>query len=263
MKDYKSIALLAAKVGKEAGELLKSGFRKDHNIIHKGTVDLVTEMDLAAEKLIKARLAEALPDIHFFGEEEGGSDWKGNSVWIVDPLDGTTNYANGLEHFCVSIAYCENGIPKAAALVRPMSNDIYHCWKDGGAYLNGNDIHVTNETIMNQALAVTGFPYNRRECMDELLERLRIMLNHVQGVRRFGSAALDLCSIAQGLLSIFWETNLKPWDVAAGVLLVEEAGGQITKFDGTRMSLDTGELLATNKKLHLEVVKLLASDTNL
>lgn len=258
MKNLNEISTIASETAIKAGKLLASGFRKTHSIVQKGEVDLVTEMDLAAEKLINDELYNSFPEIGFFGEEKGGCSCYDKSVWVVDPLDGTTNYANGLEHFCVSIAYCEDGIPLVGALYRPMSQDLYTCIKNQGSFLNGEKIKVTDTTDLNQSLAVTGFPYNRRACVDELLERLGIMLNHVQGVRRFGSAALDLCYIAQGLLSIFWETNLKPWDVAAGTLLVEEAGGKVTKFDGSQMSLDAGQLLATNRHLHEAVVKLLS-----
>jgi len=177
---------------------------------------------------------------------------------VVDPLDGTTNFANRLPHFAVSIALCNDGEPVAGVVMNPMNNDVYHCFKGGGAFVNGTSIRVGTQSAMNDALAVTGFPYNRRENIEVIVERLKIMLMHVQCVRRLGSAALDLCHIARGVFAVYWETNLKPWDVAAGTLLVHEAGGRVTRFDGTPMALDSFELLATNGILHGEAMRLLA-----
>lgn len=247
----------ASQIAKNAGDFLRENQLKDHQITHKGTVDLVTEMDVAAEKMIRDQLKEHFPEIAFFGEEDGGSSWQDGLVWIVDPLDGTTNYAHGLDHYSVSIALCENGKPLVGALAHPGKDDIYHCWKKGGAYKNNQPIEVNKTSDMNSALAVTGFPYNRRECMPEILQRVEIMLNNVQGLRRFGSAALDLCFVANGTFSIFWENNLKPWDIAAGILLVKEAGGNVTCFNGSEIKLDSSELLATNGLLHNQTVELL------
>lgn len=257
MINLESIAQSAAEVATMAGKLLFTSQSNAHNIRQKGAVDLVTEMDLASERLIKQELQSRHPEIAFFGEEDGGEAWQNGLVWVVDPLDGTTNYANNLDHYCVSIALCNNGTPIVGALAHPAKNQVYHCWQNGGAFCNGQPIKVSSETIMNSALAVTGFPYNRRECMPEILKRLEIMLMQVQGVRRLGSAALDLCYVARGIFSIFWENNLKPWDVAAGSLLVQEAGGQISCFNGEKMQLDSGELLATNGCLHPITVELL------
>ena len=250
-------ATKASKIAENAGRLLKENQLKDHKITHKGTVDLVTEMDIKAEKLIRKQLKSNFPEISFFGEEDGGSTWQEGLVWVVDPLDGTTNYAHGLDHYSVSIALCENGNPIAGALAHPGKGDIYHCWKNGGAYKNNKPIKVNKTREINSALAVTGFPYNRRECMPEILNRIEIMLNNVQGLRRFGSAALDLCFVANGIFSIFWENNLKPWDIASGMLLVKEAGGKVTCFNGKEMKLDSSELLATNGLLHNQTVELL------
>lgn len=257
MFNLEQIAAGAVEVAQKAAELVAENFEKTHNIKHKGTVDLVTETDLASERLIRQLLAEKFPKIHFHGEEDGGDDWQSGDVWIVDPLDGTTNFANHLPHFCISIAYCQNGEPMAGAIVNPITRDTYSCWKNGGAWMNKKKLKVNEVSVFNEALAVTGFPYNRREHLDEILERLRIMLMKAQCVRRLGSAALDLCYIARGIYSVYWETNLKPWDVAAGTLLVKEAGGEVSRFNGSPMQLDSLELLATNGILHKESVELL------
>jgi len=257
MYELKLLSQGAVDAAQKAADLIAGNFNKAHRITHKGTVDLVTETDIASEKLIRKLLADDFPEIRFHGEEDGGADWRCGEVWVVDPLDGTTNFANNLPHFCVSIAYCKDGEPMAAAIVNPISKDIYSVWKNGGAWLNGAPLKVNNISVINEALSVTGFPYNRREHLDEILDRLRIMLMKTQCVRRLGSAALDLCYIARGIYSIYWETNLKPWDVAAGVLIVNEAGGRVSRFDGSPMLLDSLELLATNKILHEESVNLL------
>lgn len=257
MLNLEQITLSAVEVASMAGRLLHESQENSHDIKQKGAVDLVTEMDLASERLIRKELQSRHPEIAFFGEEDGGDAWQKGLVWVVDPLDGTTNYANNLDHYCVSIALCREGEPIIGVLSHPARNHVYHCWKNGGAFCNGKPIAVNGQAVINSALAVTGFPYNRRECMPEILKRLEIMLMQVQGVRRLGSAALDLCYVARGIFSIFWENNLKPWDVAAGSLLVKEAGGSITCFNGSEMLLDSGELLATNGHLHATVVGLL------
>ena len=257
MHNLETLSRGAAEVAITAAELIKKHFNDTHQIKFKGTVDLVTEVDVASERLIKKLLAEKFPQIRFHGEEDGGEDWRHGAVWVVDPLDGTTNFANRLPHFSVSIALCHDGQPVAGAIVNPMNGEIYQTWQGGGAWLNGSQIAVSKVSDINEALAVTGYPYNRRECMEALMRRLEVMLMHVQCVRRLGSAALDLCYIARGIFSIYWETNLKPWDIAAGSLLVQEAGGAISRFDGSAMQLDSYELLATNSALHKECIKLL------
>lgn len=257
MHSLEKLSLGAAEVANEAAEFIAENFYKTHAIKHKGTVDLVTEIDIASERLIKKRLAEKFPGFRFLGEEDGGDDWKAGKVWVVDPIDGTTNFANRLPHFCVSIALCDDGEPIAGAIVNPMTKDTYSCFKSGGSRLNGEPLRVNQVSVLNEALVATGFPYDRRQHLDEILERLRIMLLKTQGVRRLGSAALDLCYMARGIYSIYWETNLKPWDIAAGNLLVTEAGGKITRFDGSLMQLDSLELLATNGILHEAAAELL------
>lgn len=247
----------AQKAANISSEMIKKNFYNKHNIVHKGTVDLVTEVDLASEKILREELTKAFPEIKFYGEEGGGEDWRNGDFWIVDPIDGTTNFANRLPHFSISIALCHCGVPLVGVIKNPITNENYYSVKDGGAFCNDEKIHVSNISDINNALAVTGFPYNRREHIDEITTRLKNMLMHVQDVRRFGSAALDLCYLAKGIYSIYWEKNLKPWDVAAGQLLLEEAGGKITRYDGSKMELDSLELLATNGILHNQSIEIL------
>lgn len=243
-----------------SSEMIKKNFFSEHKIIHKGTVDLVTEVDVASEKLLREELAKTCPEIKFFGEESGGENWKNGDFWIVDPIDGTTNFANRLPHFSISIALCHNGDPIVGVIKNPINDEIYTAIKGEGSYFNGKKLAVNKTSDMNEALAVTGFPYNRREHMDEILARLRNMLMHVADVRRFGSAALDLCYVARGIYGVYWERNLKPYDIAAGKLILEEAGGKITRYDGSKMELDSLELLATNGILHNQSIELLKID---
>ncbi len=255
LSKYCDGALKAAYI---SSEMIKKSFNNKHNIVHKGTVDLVTEVDLASEKIIREELTKNFPEIKFHGEEGGGESWKNGDFWIVDPIDGTTNFANRLPHFSISIALCHNGVPLVGVIKNPINDETYTTIKNGGAFCNNEPIHVSNISDINNALAVTGFPYNRREHIDEITTRLKNMLMKVQDVRRFGSAALDLCYLAKGIYSIYWEKNLKPWDIAAGQLLLEEAGGKITKYDGSKMELDSLELLATNGILHEECIEILS-----
>ncbi len=247
----------AVEAANEAAAYISQAFHRDFSIEHKGVVDLVTEVDIASERLIRKILQNKFPEIRFHGEEDGGDDWKNGEVWIVDPIDGTTNFANRLPHFCVSIALCRDGSPELGVIINPITRDLYTATRGSGSFLNQKPLSVSKISDINQALAVTGFPYDRRERLDEILRRLRVMLMHTQCVRRFGSAALDLCYIARGIYSIYWETNLKPWDVAAGKLIVEEAGGCVSKINGEPMLLDSLELLATNSILHPQAIELL------
>lgn len=260
MTTIEQLSNTAVEAAVMAAALIKSHFGDEHNIKHKGVVDLVTEVDIASEHFIKGFLEKKHPEIAFFGEEGGCvKNWKSGEVWVVDPIDGTCNFASRLEHFCVSIALCRDGVPVAGAIAQPLSGDVYYAYKGGGAYLNGHKICVSQTSCTDDALSVTGFPYNRREHIDIIMKRFRAMLLKTQDVRRLGSAALDLCYVARGVFGIFWEQNLKPWDIAAGTLLVNEAGGRVSKYDGSEMHLDSLELLATNGALHEEAVKILQS----
>ncbi len=251
-------AAVAARIAAMAGALLKGRFATAMQVDFKGATDLVTEMDLASERLIRDELARAFPADALFGEETGGADWRQGRVWVFDPLDGTTNFAHGLPIFSVSIALCLDGRPVAGAVHQPIAGETFVAWTNGGAWLNGAPIRVSAQDDLHKALVVTGFPYRIGDQIDEVLARLRRMILATQGVRRLGSAALDLCAVAMGRFDVFWETSLQPWDVAAGRLLVEEAGGRVTDFAGQPMPLDRGQLLATNGRLHEAVLAMLA-----
>lgn len=256
---YKKELDAAVAIARKAGALLLQGFRKVHRIDHKGATDLVTEMDLASEALIRREIAKLFPGDAFHGEEGGGGEIGKGRVWIADPLDGTTNYAHGLGIFSVSIALCENGEPRAGAVFQPVSQELFHARSGGGAFRNGLPIRVSPQKKMGQSLVVTGFPYVIEGCMTATLKRLRGMMRASQGVRRLGSAAMDLCYLSSGIFEVFWETDLKPWDIAAGVVILREAGGKATDFSGNPLRLDGMEILATNGVLHLPAMKALAT----
>ncbi|HNW36220.1 MAG TPA: inositol monophosphatase family protein [Candidatus Ozemobacteraceae bacterium] len=255
--DHRFSALVAGRVARLAGKLIRHQFDGASHIDFKGATDLVTETDLASEALIRDELARQFPGDLFRGEEGGGAAIDSERVWIADPLDGTTNFAHRIPHFSVSIACCERGEPVAGAVYQPINDDLFYGWKGGGAWRNGKRIHVSTQTDPIQALAVTGFPYDPAGCLDALMARVRSVIPKTQGLRRFGSAAMDLCYTAAGLFDLYWETTLKPWDVAAGFLLVREAGGRITDFHGRPAPIDGGEMLATNGLLHDQMLNLI------
>lgn len=248
---------MAGRIARLAGALIRHNFDGASRIDFKGTTDLVTESDLASESLIRDELASCFPGEPFMGEEGGGAAFDADLVWIADPLDGTTNFAHRIPHFSVSIACCEKGETVAGAVYHPLADDMFYGWKGGGAWRNGKRIHVSAQTDLVKALAVTGFPYDPTGCLDALMARVRSVIPKTQGLRRFGSAALDLCYTAAGLFDIYWETTLKPWDVAAGFLFVKEAGGTVTDFSGRPPTLNGGEMLASNGMLHEPTLKLL------
>lgn len=248
--EYQYRAIMAGRIALLAGKLIRRNFEGTSRIEFKGTTDLVTETDYASEALIRDEIAKAFPGELFMGEEGGGAAFDADLVWIADPLDGTTNFAHRLAHFSVSIACCVRGEPVAGAVYQPINDDLFHGWKGGGAWRNGKRIHVSSQTNPMKALAVTGFPYDPSGCLDALVGRVRSVMPRTQGLRRLGSAAMDLCYTAAGVFDIYWETTLKPWDVAAGFLFIREAGGTITNFSGGPAPLNGGEMIATNTLLH-------------
>jgi len=240
-------------LAREAGTLLMSFFGKVA-IEYKGDVDLVTEADRGSEKLIVERIRRQWPDHDLIGEEgsrrETGSDFR----WYVDPLDGTTNFAHGFPAFCVSMALEYRGERIAGVVYDPSRNEMFAAEKGGGSRLNGASIHVSKTARLAESLVATGFPSHKRHQNPNIHFYHQITLRS-HGVRRVGSAALDLCYVACGRFDAFWEFNLNSWDTAAGVLLVQEAGGKVTNFSDAPFSIDSREVLATNGLLHGEMLK--------
>lgn len=253
----------ASKIALEAGALLRDYYRKGVATEYKGDVDLVTEADRASEKLIVERIHRAFPGHGIFGEEGTRSNLESEYRWYIDPLDGTTNFAHGFPAFCVSLGLerrtgslkeSEDGEMVAAVLYDPLRDELFTAEKGKGAYLNGNRIHVSRTRVLAEALVATGFPSRKRHDNPNIHFYQQFTLRS-HGVRRAGSAALDLAYTACGRLDAFWEFNLNPWDTSAGALLVTEAGGTITGFDGGRFRLDSREVLATNGLLRDEMLE--------
>jgi myo-inositol-1(or 4)-monophosphatase len=240
-------------LARAAGSLLMSFFGKV-SIEYKGDADLVTKADRASEQMIVERIRKQWPDHDLIGEEgsrrETGSDFR----WYVDPLDGTTNFAHGYPVFCVSMALEYKGERIAGVIFDPTRDEMFAAEKGSGALLNGNPAHVSATSLLKESLVATGFPSHKRHKNPNINFYHQITLRS-HGVRRAGSAALDLCYIACGRFDGYWEFNLNSWDTAAGVLLVEEAGGKVTNFTGGPFNIDSREVLASNTLLHDELLK--------
>ena len=224
---------------------------------HKGAIDLVTEVDLAAEHAILELLAQRSPGVPVLAEEGGGAA-EARTRWIVDPLDGTTNFVHGFPAFCVSVALEQDGALIAGAIYEPLLDRCTTAAQGGGAWSAGARLAVSEVSALDRALLLTGFGYDRRERAAFYLHFLKHFLERSQGVRRAGSAALDLCHIAAGRADAFYEHNLGPWDVAAGVLIVREAGGEVTDMRGGPLQLSAPRLLATNRRLHAQMAAALS-----
>lgn len=254
----------AAEIAREAGARLREFLAQGVETEYKGDVDLVTVADRTVEKLIRGRLSETFPEHGIYGEEGTRERMEGEFRWYVDPLDGTTNFAHGFPHFCVSMgleqrpagtAPEQDGALVAAVVYDPMRDELFTAERGQGARLNGRAIHVSKTPELAEALLATGFPSRKRHASPNIHFYHEFTLRS-HGVRRAGSAALDLSYVACGRLEAFWEFNLNPWDTAAGILLVEEAGGRVTNFSGTPYKLDSREILASNGLMQAELVKL-------
>jgi myo-inositol-1(or 4)-monophosphatase len=239
--------------------------RKDlpRDIHFKGRIDLVTDADKAAEEAVLQVLRERFPGARILAEESGasgGSDLRFADLrFVVDPLDGTTNYAHGLPLYCCTVAAEVNGVLEAGCTVDPTRDEVFLAGRGAGATLNGAKLLVSDVAQLERALVCTGFPYGNREKLPEMIATFGRLTELSRGSRRLGSAALDLAYVAAGRLDAFWEVGLKPWDVAAGVLLVQEAGGIVTRFDGSAHQLAGGQILAAASGIHAAMQHQLSS----
>jgi myo-inositol-1(or 4)-monophosphatase len=253
-----------SEIAREAGALLMDYFHQHLKIEYKGEADLVTAADRAAEAMIRDRIRQRWPSHDVLGEEQGLSDQGSEYRWYVDPLDGTTNFAHGYPVFCVSMGLERRGLEPqtpgqrssgklasriAAVVYDPTRDELFTAEQGMGAQLNGEGLHVSKTATLKESLLATGFPSQKRHKNPNIYFYHQITLRS-HGVRRAGSAALDLCNVASGRFDGFWEFNLNPWDTAAGVLIVEEAGGKVTRFDGLPFEMNSRETVASNGLVH-------------
>jgi myo-inositol-1(or 4)-monophosphatase len=236
-------------IAREAGALLMKHFASHVRIEYKGEADLVTVADRESEALIRERIKSQFPSHDILGEEGGLHDTGSDYRWYVDPLDGTTNFAHGFPVFCVSLALEFKGQRVAGVIYDPTRDELFAAEQGSGAYLNGQRTHVSQTSRLPESLVATGFPSHKRHANPNIFFYHQITLR-THGVRRAGSAALDLCCVASGRFEGFWEFNLNPWDTAAGVLIVEEAGGKVTDMSGGPFQLNSRETLASNGLIH-------------
>ncbi|WP_031484215.1 inositol monophosphatase family protein [Maridesulfovibrio frigidus] len=254
-----SILDKASKIVLEAGSIIQEGWKKPKNIKHKGRIDLVTETDLAVELFLKEELSKILPGSAFLAEETAGDAKLVDRTWIIDPIDGTTNFAHGLPMVATSVALWIDGEVSLGIINLPIMNEIFTAVKGGGAHMNADEIHVSDCAGMEESLIATGFPYAIEDHVDFITKALNKVLLSTQGVRRPGAAALDLAYLACGRYDGFYENALRPWDTAAGWVLVEEAGGTVTDYENGAFNLYSPHILATNSKLHDSLGKILRS----
>ena len=246
----------ALSAARRAGEVLRAAFGTEHSITYKGEVDLLTEIDEQAERLIREELLGTFPTYGMLAEEGGELTGEEDVRWIVDPLDGTTNYAHQLPIFCVSIALERSGEVILGVVHDPMGEETFVAERGRGATLNGGPIKVSDTEELIRALIATGFPYDRAE-MPEALELFGRFAATTRGMRRLGSAALDLCYVASGRIDGYYERGIWPWDLAAGSVIVEEAGGELTNYRGDVLDLAGREIVASNGRLHPAMTRLI------
>lgn len=242
----------------QAGAILRSGFggrisSRDKDGVH----NLVTDFDLRVEEFLYTELSKLVPGSCFLGEESGRHSGIGTFEWVVDPLDGTVNFAHGIPIFCVSIAVMYQGTTILGIIHHPILDETFVATKSGGSFLNGKKISVTKTESLRESILVTGFPYNVQENPGLCIDQFSTILSYGLPIRRLGSAALDLAYTAAGRFDGFWEVQLAPWDMAAGVLLVDEAGGTVTHYNNRQFVLGHDSIVATNGRIHNELVKAL------
>ncbi len=258
--DYSKICLESIDIIKSVGEYIlqqRKGFKSD-KIETKSLNSLVSYVDKTAEKELVTKLGALVPTAGFIAEEGTSSKIGETFNWVIDPLDGTTNFMHGVPLFSISVALTENGFPVIGIVYEINLDECFYAWKESKAYLNGNEISVTTSTRLSDTLLATGFPYHDFDKMDGFLESLRYFMENTRGMRRLGSAAVDLAYVACGRFDGFYEYGLNPWDVVAGAFIVEQAGGKSGFFTDKTAFTDGSEILATNGLIHLEMQNLIA-----
>ena len=259
MKAYLEIATTAAV---KAGNILRERIRGNREVTYKGEINLVTEMDRFSERTVVETILETFPDHGILAEEEANIENGSGFLWIIDPLDGTTNYAHGYPSFSVSIGLERSGDVIVGVVYDPMRDELFSAIRGQGAFLNGNTITVSRNNVLIRSLLATGFPYDRAVSKENNLNYFNALIMASQEIRRSGSASLDLCAVAAGRLDGYWELKLHPWDVAAGSLIVQEAGGTVSDFTGSRFSIRDKEIVASNGRIHGLMLEILNAVKN-
>ncbi|MBS3758147.1 MAG: inositol monophosphatase [Desulfobacterales bacterium] len=258
--DFNEIKHVGIGAAYKSAKILNDYFGSLNNIHKKGPTDLVTDADVASQKEIVGAIRAKFPDHHILAEEDGYHQGGSNDCqWIIDPLDGTTNFAHRIPIFCISIAFAVAGRTRVGIVLNPINGELFTAVEGQGAALNNQPISVSEQTDISESLLVTGFPYDFQAILHTAMQRFQKCLLAARGIRRLGAAALDLCYVACGRFEAFWEEGLQPWDTAAGALIAEAAGGRVTDFSGNPFSPDKKQILATNAHIHEAVSVLLNS----
>ena len=253
MNNIENIAIQAAK---KAVNIILKAADLPKKVDNKGLTDLVTETDRSCEKTIIETIRNAFPDHQILAEETGGSGDNDEYLWVIDPLDGTTNFVHGYPSFAVSIAVFRDNQPVVGVVAELPANRLYTAVTGQGAFCDGKPIHVSGVDQLDQSLLVTGFGYDHKEAWEANMELFKNFTDITQGVRRLGSAAIDICHVARGWVDGFWEFELHPWDPAAAILILQEAGGTVTRMDGGPFSIFDKQILATNGKIHRQMLRI-------
>ncbi|MEM7433747.1 MAG: inositol monophosphatase family protein [Myxococcota bacterium] len=252
--DCKLAVQVAERIALDAGTLIMEGWRSGTEVARKGRFDLLTDYDLRSETLIRNGLSDAFPNHRIVGEEHENTG-EGDFVWYVDPIDGTTNFAHGHPFFCVSIALYHGSTGLAGVVHAPALQTTWKASREGGAFRNGKPCRVSERESLEESLCATGFPYDRATRVDNNLAELSLFLKRARGIRRCGSAAIDLSLVADGTYDLYWEQALNAWDMCAGALIVAEAGGKLSAYDGGPVDPRTGKLIASNGRVHDAAVR--------
>ncbi len=252
----------ATTIAREAGRMLRERFaqRRPLRVAYKGVIDLVTEMDRAVERFVRSELRQRFPEHGLLGEEEGGAWHEGRPRWLIDPLDGTTNYAHGYPFFAVSLALEVDGHIVVGVVYNPVLDELYAATKGQGAFLNDAPLQTSATATLGRSLLASGFPYDAWTNPRDNGREWRRFLKKVVSLRSDGSAALDLCHVAAGRIDGYWELDLEPWDVAAGALIVREAGGRVTQVDGQEFSPYARSIVASNGRIHEAMLDVLSGE---
>ena len=256
--DWQQAFEVAERTALEAGRLVMEGFRASGRVSRKGKFDLVTEFDFASEELIRDRIGTAFPSHRIVGEE-GEASGEGAFVWYVDPIDGTVNFAHGHPYFCVSVALFHEAEGLVGIVHAPALGITWKAARGIGAFRNDETCHVSSRSSLDEALCTTGFPGNIAATSDTNEAEIGAFARETRGIRRCGSAALDLAMVGDGTYDIYWERALKPWDVGGGMVIVAESGGTLTMYDGSVADPRVGELVVTNGHLHSAALELIAA----